>query len=236
MRQIPLPSIPHRPPLAAAEIGELLRAYQQSLERREEVYERVRQDFSGQLECGPACNDCCHQVFLIRMLDLFWVRQPWTELSPQQRRSLRPRIQRWQSHHAALPPGLVVGGPEDLGALAALEHSLPTEGPPCPLLTPGQGCSIYPRRPALCRSYGYPELAMDGKMCCGCPKNLVGVSSDAMAAYTLPARRYLEIADLEAALLEALGVPGWKGFVVATGLVVPLQLDPLAIDWPALLT
>lgn len=210
-------------------------AYRQSLARREEVYARVRADFPSQVQCSPACNECCAHFFYIRMLDMLLVRQGFVESETLDKTTVREQAMRWV---AAVPddvPLFAVGRREDMGALAALEESLPLRGLPCPLVVPMQGCQMYSHRPVICRSYGYPQLQLDGTMCSSCPKNLEGVPAEALAPYCLPSRSYMEVEDLKEQCAALLGVEGWRGFAVALGLALPLLLDPWTIDWPEVL-
>jgi Fe-S-cluster containining protein len=232
MKSLALSSLPMRRVGWDDDLVSIVRAYQASLARREEVYEMVRRDFPSNVHCAPSCNECCHHVFLIRLLDFFLVRLCYQESTRLLQERAYRQAMRWQLQH---PVSLFVGALSDVPAIKQLEESLPVDGEACPFLTLGLGCDIYAHRPQLCRAHGYPELTMSGEMCSTCYKNLVGISPSCLEPYELPARRYLEVSDAKRELLAWLGVRHWEGFVLGVGLVLPIVMDPAAIDWSKIL-
>jgi Fe-S-cluster containining protein len=236
MKEIPLAQIPRRSNYQLTdEIRGCIAAYRDSLERREELYAGIRSDFPHQIACGPRCNECCYQLFHIRMLDIFMVRESFRHLSPTQRHQISERAEVWHSHLSDIQAYMLIGQRTEIPLLAAKELSLPYSGMACPFLIEGKGCQIYSHRPSICRSYGYPQLTADGEMKSTCYKNLQGLSSSDLAAYTLPYRRSLEVEQLKEQLAAMLGVAQWTGFAVIIGLTLPILFDPMSIDWPTLM-
>lgn len=236
MQHVVLSDIPTLPREWDGALDEIVLAYQGSLAQREQVYRQVKQDFPTKIHCDPSCNECCYHIFLIRLLDLFLVRRRWRQAAQTLQEQTTTAALSWAQQQHQVAAGLFLGEAGELREIKALEEQLPHGGVGCPFLIPGAGCSIYEDRPMLCRAHGYPELSACGEMCSTCYKNLIGVSELQLHAYMLPARRYLEVLDLQEALWEWLGLPVWDGFVLATGLVVPILMDPASIDWEALIS
>ncbi len=205
--------------------------YRASLERRNEVFNQVSQDFPDKIQCNPLCNECCSQTFFVRWLDLFVVRLGVLEMSLPEQERVRAEARIWCESLPDDVPQLVVGSTREVGFLAAMEDALPHKHLPCPLVVPLKGCQIYPWRPVICRSFGYPSLQLDGRMLSTCEKNLAGVSSEALAAYSLPYQRYTEVLKCKEELSECLGLSTWGGFVASLGVALAILIDPITIDW-----
>ncbi|TNE46648.1 MAG: hypothetical protein EP343_23890 [Deltaproteobacteria bacterium] len=206
-------------------------AYRESLERRSEVYQQVDRDFPGKIKCSPLCNECCSQTFFVRWLDLFVVRLGFLEMSPSEQERVQGEARSWYKRLPDDVPQLVAGSTREVGFLAEMEDALPYKHLPCPLVVPLEGCQIYPWRPVICRSFGYPSLQLDGRMQSTCEKNLEGVSSEELTAYSLPYRRYKEVLQCKEQLGECLGLSTWGGFVASLGVALAILVDPITIDW-----
>lgn len=217
------------------ELRECVSHYRDSLDRRNEVYGLVQKDFPGGIQCSPLCNECCSQTFFVRWLDLFVVRLGFVELSSREQERVVAAAMSWVEKLPPDIPQLVVGTSQEVVKLAEIEELLPHRHMPCPLVLPLQGCQIYPWRPVICRSFGYPSLQLDGRMMSTCEKNLQGVPSDQLSGYSLPYQRYLEVARCKEELSRLMGVPEWNGFVASLGLVLAIFHDPVHLDWAAII-
>lgn len=234
MKHVSMRSIPLRKSVRNDELVACVHAYKESLEQREQVYRKVQEDFPQHILCSPSCNECCFHVFMIRILDLFLVRERWLTLSRREQRRYTRSALKWSRAYQQKQVGLFIGSMHDVESVRQMESKLPLDGIACPFLRKGEGCSIYPDRPMLCRAHGYPELTLYGEMESTCYKNLLGIPSAALESYSLPVKRYIEISDLRKRLLSVLGIEDWEGAILSTGLVVPIVLDPAEIDWPRL--
>ncbi len=210
-----------------------LRSYQQVLEERELLYAQVREDFPEKIQCSPLCNECCTQIFFTRMMDLFLVRRGFVKLSEEVQSELFKRAERWLKE-GGVPSHVWVGKQKDIPTLGEVEEQLPIGTLLCPLVEWGIGCQLYPYRTVVCRSYGYPQLQPNGTMANTCYKNLQGIASEQLHSYSVPARTLIAVEQCKQEFFELLGISDSTNFAVALGLVLPLLLDPITIDWVTL--
>lgn len=127
---------------------ELRAAWRDTVRHVDTLWEKARQQH-GYLGCRSGCARCCQSTVYITAIDAAEVSVAFFELSVDAQEAAVVRAQ---------------------AQMTARDHALdPAFGTPCPLLLDNK-CSIYSRRPAICRLHGFTKLESNGGLNM-CPEN-----------------------------------------------------------------
>ena len=93
--------------------------------------EKAREKYSGIIQCGPGCGNCCKGLFYVSKLDILLIAQGFMSLSlPMQNESeSRARV---------------------------IKSRMRDQDTYCPFLSDRGTCIIYDSRPFICRLQGLP--------------------------------------------------------------------------------
>src|SRR5262245_59794433 len=121
-------------------------------------FNKVREKYSAQMQCGKGCTACCHGLFEISLADAAEVAKGFGELPSQVQQEVHSRASdlqaRIRSIAADLPEPTLIG--EDDPRIDRIVDSF--DNPPCPFLGNAGECLIYERRPLSCRLEGVPMI------------------------------------------------------------------------------
>lgn len=154
-----------------ADFSPLFESYRQLAKQADALFARVASQFPDCVKCHPGCNDCCHALFDLSLVEAMHINQAFASTfghGPVRSRMLEnasridrdlTRIKRemFQAEKAG------AASSEILAQAAALRM-------PCPLLNDEGRCALYDDRPITCRLYGVP-LDIGGK------SHVCGISS-----------------------------------------------------------
>ncbi len=124
------------------------------MERLEEIFAavdqafaRVREAHPGEVRCGRGCEDCCHAVFDLSLVEAVNLEAALAGLPPAVREEIRlAAAGAWRQWRQLVEEG------QD-PATARIR---------CPLLGADGLCLCYAARPVNCRTYGIPTV-IEGK-------------------------------------------------------------------------
>ncbi len=127
-------------------------AYDQLIADIERFGEMLRARFLTAIACRLGCTGCCQQHLTVLPIEAARLREYVAGLDAPTRARLRRQAQATLQREAALfrdaPPQPTTFPPE------------PERSVPCPALLDG-ACAVYPARPVLCRTHGFPLLYLD---------------------------------------------------------------------------
>ncbi len=151
-----------------SELEQVLADYQALQAEADTLFTRVRDQFSAEVRCQPGCDDCCHALFDLSLVEAFAVNQAFGQsfgfgplrsrileaAAEADRRAVRLKRDYFRSAKAGADEAAILA---DAGRQRLA----------CPLLQEG-GCALYEARPITCRLYGVPT-AINGQAHV-CPK------------------------------------------------------------------
>ena len=119
----------------------------------DEAFTQVKDSFSDEVRCGQGCDDCCHAVFDVSVVEALGVLAVFKDLDDE----IRSQILENGATAESLWGKLNVDPAADL-ARARIR---------CPLLNDAGLCLCYEARPVNCRSYGIPTFINGAGHVCG---------------------------------------------------------------------
>jgi Fe-S-cluster containining protein len=135
-------------------LSQLLGELENLRARADESFRQVAQAHPQAVACVAGCDDCCHALFDLSLLEALSLALAFQELPRQERREILRRGEKAvQIFDKAAALALAAQGEERLRVLSLARV-------PCPLLSGGR-CLLYRDRPLTCRLYGVP-VAIDG--------------------------------------------------------------------------
>ncbi|MFZ5776400.1 MAG: YkgJ family cysteine cluster protein [Thermodesulfobacteriota bacterium] len=118
----------------------------------DQAFAQVAADHQEEVRCGRGCDDCCHAVFDVSLVEAVAVRQAFDRLDEAAREAVRQEavkaLAAWQ-------------------ALLAAKTDLAVARIRCPLLDDAGSCRCYAARPVNCRTYGIPTVIQGKAHVCG---------------------------------------------------------------------
>ena len=140
--------------------------YARLLARTEIVFRQVRQEYPDLISCGLGCDDCCRAPFRVSLIEGVALSTALESLARGLKRRILNRAEKELEKALELFRSLPDQGNRESLELAA--RTLSRARLRCPLLT-GDGCAVYPARPATCRLYGLPTQS--GGLSHTCPRS-----------------------------------------------------------------
>lgn len=133
----------------------------------EAAFEKVKNEYTPCVKCQIGCDDCCHALFDLSLIEAIYIKSKFDERFKDEARSRLVvsaneadrkiyRIKRaaYKDHEASKK-----SESEILKEIA--NHRVR-----CPLLNDANQCELYDARPITCRLYGIPiEIAGQGHTC-----------------------------------------------------------------------
>jgi Fe-S-cluster containining protein len=117
--------------------------------RADESFRKVVEAHPEAMACASGCDDCCHALFDLSLLEALSLALAFQELPRQERREARRRCEKAAYlFDQVADQALAATGEERLRLLSRARV-------PCPLLAGGR-CLLYRDRPLTCRFYGVP--------------------------------------------------------------------------------
>jgi Fe-S-cluster containining protein len=135
-------------------LGQLLAELNDLRARADASFRKVVEGHPEAVACASGCDDCCHALFDLSLLEALSLALAFQELPRAERREIRRRGEK---------------SAQIFDKAAAQALAAPLEGRmrllsqarvPCPLLSDGR-CLLYRDRPLTCRLYGVP-VGIDG--------------------------------------------------------------------------
>jgi len=141
----------------------LFKRYEGLVVRADRAFERMRQAHGDRVRCRPGCDDCCHAVFGLFLIEAAYLKRQFDSLGRKERRAALVRGAKADRDLARMEDRLrESAGDKDTGP-----DSLARERIRCPLLNDGHECILYTHRPVTCRVYGIPTSIQGRSRVCG---------------------------------------------------------------------
>lgn len=138
------------------QIEKIFAQYEVLAKAADQIFEKVKQEFSEELNCKKGCSDCCHALFDVSLIEALYLNHHFnirysgdekTTLIEKANRADRTIYKIKRDARKRLEKGHTE---EDLLV------SLAAERVRCPLLNSQSQCDLYENRPITCRLYGVP--------------------------------------------------------------------------------
>lgn len=135
-------------------LGQLLAELSSLRARADASFAQVAAAHPEAVACTSGCDDCCHALFDLSLLEALSLAVAFLELPRAERREVRRRGEKAaQIFDKAAAQALAAPLEERMRLLSQARV-------PCPLLSGGR-CLLYRDRPLTCRLYGVP-VGIDG--------------------------------------------------------------------------
>lgn len=143
-------------------VDALFRAYEQLTAQTDAAFEKMVRDYPEAVQCRRHCDDCCHAVFGLFLVEAAYIQTFFAGLPSEVKSEVLLRctqadraLSRLQQEMQA--PDKEKGKAEDPLASGRIR---------CPLLNEAKDCELYPQRPITCRIYGVPtQVQGRGRVC-----------------------------------------------------------------------
>ncbi|RLB77399.1 MAG: hypothetical protein DRH15_11345, partial [Deltaproteobacteria bacterium] len=130
----------------------IFRNYELLADRAEEAFRKIAEAYPKEVKCKLHCDDCCHAVFGLFLIEAAYLKYHFDRLDPQVIRQALVRCNDAERALRRLEVKLQRYGddPEMQSYVFASERVR------CPLLSEDRQCIVYDHRPITCRVYGIP--------------------------------------------------------------------------------
>ncbi|HDR14404.1 MAG TPA: hypothetical protein ENN79_02735 [Desulfobacteraceae bacterium] len=162
--------------------------YEDLLAAADTAFEEMSKAHPGRVLCRRGCDDCCHAVFGLFLVEAAYLQEAFATLDDSVRSGILARCDTADEDARRLEEKLRVYRHDPAEAARVMT----TERIRCPLLTEEKDCVLYHARPLTCRVYGIPTHIQGALRVCG----KSGFSADGrFGAFNLDLaqRRLLEI-------------------------------------------
>lgn len=142
-------------------LDDIERSFRSLLSEVDKAFAALRQRYGNEVRCQPGCDDCCHAVFSVSLVEASFIEQYLREHllagNPVLFERLAGRAIEFRKQQKRLEKELPVAGN---GRAASEEFGRWRIR--CPMLGDDRRCAIYELRPLTCRAYGLP-LSIHGR-------------------------------------------------------------------------
>jgi len=143
-------------------VDALFRAYEQLTARADAAFEQVARDYPDAVKCRRHCDDCCHAVFGLFLVEAAYLQTFFAGLPSDVKSETILRCARADQELARLQQRMQ----DPVKARENEEDPLASGRVRCPLLNEEKDCVLYPQRPVTCRIYGVPtQVQGKGRVC-----------------------------------------------------------------------
>jgi len=141
----------------------LLEPYDDQVQKAEQAFQRISEEFPECVLCEPHCADCCHAVFGLFLIEAVFLKQDFDKLGEKEKVAAINRADEAKRELDVLERTLKTF--EDDPQMQA--YSMAKAKIRCPLLADNNECILYPYRPMTCRVYGIPTMIQGVPRVCG---------------------------------------------------------------------
>lgn len=143
------------------DLDDIERSFKSLLSEVDKAFATLRQRYGNEVRCEPGCDDCCHAVFSVSLVEASFIEQYLREHllagNPVLFERLAERAIEFRKEQKRLEKELPVAGNDP-----AASEEFGRWRIRCPMLDDASRCAIYDLRPLTCRAYGLP-LSINGR-------------------------------------------------------------------------
>jgi Fe-S-cluster containining protein len=141
--------------------------YEQLVTHIDQVFQQMKEQFSGCVTCHPGCADCCYALFDLTLIEAIYIHDKFFDLvdEHQQKQILEKaeKVDR-QIHVIKRKAFKAAQSGRDQNDIML---DIAREKIGCPLLNDENQCVLYEHRPITCRIYGLPTAIGEKSHTCG---------------------------------------------------------------------
>jgi Fe-S-cluster containining protein len=136
----------------------LLNSYELLIDKADEAFRKVQDEYGDCIKCRIHCSDCCHAVFGLFLIEALYIQDHFQKLDENNRSVIFERCKEADADLKKFEDLLKEfdGNPD------MMNYAMAKQRIRCPLLGNDDECAIYDNRPITCRVYGIP-VSMKGK-------------------------------------------------------------------------
>lgn len=202
----------------------LLEPYDSIVQKADQGFQRMENEFAESVKCEPHCADCCHAVFGLFLIEAVFLKHDFDQLGEAERMAALKRGHEADKELEALERTLK----EFEGDPQMSAYSMARARIRCPLLSDDNECILYPHRPITCRIYGIPIMVQGLPRVC----SQAGFKKDrSYPTFNLDGV-HRELHELSKNLLESAGVkdPEKASLLLSVSKVINTPLEQLIRD------
>ena len=141
----------------------IFRNYELLVDKAEIAFRDIAKQYPQEVKCELHCDDCCHAVFGLFLIEAAYIKGQFDRLDPH---AIREALSRCSDAERALRR-LEVKLQRYEEYPEAQSYIFASERIRCPLLSEQGECIIYEHRPITCRVYGIPTKIQGKTRVCG---------------------------------------------------------------------
>lgn len=141
--------------------------YKKLRDEADAVFTAIKTKFPDCVKCAPGCDDCCHALFDLSLVEAMYLNQAFHKAygRGRERSQILERASEVDRGLTRLKREMFRAERES-GDTAAIMARAAGERVRCPLLGEDRHCLLYEERPITCRLYGIPlDIGGKGHVC-----------------------------------------------------------------------
>jgi Fe-S-cluster containining protein len=139
-------------------LDDLFSRYAQEAQKADHLFKTIQEKYPLSVQCRIHCCDCCHAIFGVFPIEAAHISHHFNQLERKMRRDALRRAEKAEAEVLRAKDKLRVF--EDKPTMKV--YGLGKQRVRCPLLTDGEECALYEKRPIICRIYGVPFSLKNG--------------------------------------------------------------------------
>lgn len=208
-----------------SELSQLFRSYDSLAASADEAFQKMSRDYAEDVKCATHCDDCCHAVFGLFLVEAAYIQQFFGRLPSEVKSEVILRCGQADRELAGVQKS--IREQQEAGEESTVDP-LATGRVRCPLLNEEKECVLYLQRPITCRIYGVPTKIQGKARVCG----LSGFKGgETYPAFDLDGI-YRDLYDMSLELVEKFGGgdPEWAGLLISVSKALTTPLESLIRD------
>ena len=152
---------------ALADPRPVFERYETLAREADAVFARVKSEFPGCVTCGEGCDDCCHALFDLTLVEAAYLNDAFLRVFPPgAARSAVLELAHAADRQAHALKRKAFKASQAGQDVDAVLEDMAKQRVRCPLLGDDGRCVMYELRPVTCRVYGVPTaIAGKGRVC-----------------------------------------------------------------------
>jgi Fe-S-cluster containining protein len=126
--------------------------------KADHLFHTIQEKYPLSVKCRIHCCDCCHAVFGVFPIEGAFINYHFNSMERKMRRDILRKAEKADTETVKVKDRLKVF--EDKPKMKV--YGLGKQRVRCPFLSDREECSLYDKRPIICRIYGVPFSLMTG--------------------------------------------------------------------------
>ncbi|WP_291322231.1 YkgJ family cysteine cluster protein [Desulfonatronospira sp.] len=147
--------------------------YEQLMQGVDSIFERMKEDYPGEVRCDDGCTDCCYALFDLTLVEALYLNHKLQELDSEFRNMILVEADKADRKTHKIKRQLFKAHEGGVSEEEILKRA-GKERVQCPLLVEDK-CILYKFRPLTCRLYGLPMKIGENTVSCSMSRFAPGV-------------------------------------------------------------